>query len=79
MILTGKKYLYKNTLESYLPRVFCYIDMKFFKIYFTNTDIKLFKKHPQLVILNYLKNRPTTGNLAPSFLLSPFSTIMIAT
>ena len=30
-------------------------------------------------VLYYLKNRPTTGNRAPSFLLSPFSTIMIAT
>lgn len=79
MILTGKKNLYKNTLESYFPRVFCYIDMKFSKLYFTNADIKLFKKHPQLVMLHYLKNRPTTGNRAPSFLLSPFSTIMIAT
>ena len=79
MILTGKKYLYKNTLESYLPRVFCYMDMKFSKLYFTNADIQLCKKRPQLVILTYLKNRPTTGNRAPSFLLSPFSTIMIAT
>ena len=31
------------------------------------------------VILSYLKNRPTTGNRAPSFLFNPFSTIMIAT
>ena len=55
------------------------MDMKFSKLYFTNAAIQLSKKRPQLVILHYLKNRPTTGNLAPSFLLSPFSTSMIAT
>ncbi len=55
------------------------IHVKFSKIYSTTTAIQLSKKRPQLVILHYLKNRPTTGNLAPSFLLSPFSTIMIAT
>ena len=69
----------KNTLESYVSRVFCRIHMKFSKIYSTNGDMQLSKNCRQWTILNYLKNRPTTGNLAPSFLLSPFSRIIITT
>ena len=69
----------KNTLESYVSRVFCCIYMEFSKNYSTNGDMQLSKNCRQWIIINYLKNRPTTGNRAPSFLLSPFSTIMIAT